>query len=282
MTVLKSLLSKLRTEAASAPLPRVAWAHAPALVYAIGDIHGCLDQLLALEALIAEDARGIEGEKYLVCLGDYVDRGPKSAQVIEHMLAPPPAGFGRICLRGNHEDMLLGAATGGVGIADWLYFGGEETMQSYGMPEQQAATLRGERRPPSCRRCRPTSRPSIRLPAVAAGGARNAGVASPMPACGPASRGAAAGRGPHVDPHRVSVVGCGFRRHRRPRPHADRRPQLAPTGSGSTPAASRPAGSPPAASPRRAAPLPRSPLAADPPAVNDGARWCRDRPPRLR
>ena len=49
----------------------------------------------------------MRGEKWLVTLGDYVDRGPDSAAVIEHLLAPPPAGFRRIRLRGNHEQMML-------------------------------------------------------------------------------------------------------------------------------------------------------------------------------
>lgn len=146
MTSFQSLLSKLRPAAARAPLPRVAWSRAPALVYAVGDIHGCLDQLLALEALVADDARSRGGDSFLVLLGDYVDRGPRSAQVIDHLLAAPPPGFARICLRGNHEDMMLRAVAGGIGIADWLSFGGEETMQSYGVAASHAAGLSGKPR----------------------------------------------------------------------------------------------------------------------------------------
>jgi serine/threonine protein phosphatase 1 len=146
MTVLTSLLSRLRPGAARVPLARVIWSHAPERVYAIGDVHGCLDQLRALEALIVEDARNSDGEKYLVLLGDYVDRGPKSAQVIDHLLAAPPAGFKRICLRGNHEDMMLRAATEGIGIPGWLSFGGEETMVSYGVPAHHAGLRSRHRR----------------------------------------------------------------------------------------------------------------------------------------
>lgn len=140
MKALTSLLERLRP-AARATRPRLSWSRAPSVVYAIGDVHGCLDQLRALEALIAEDARQVEGDKYLVLLGDYVDRGPKSAQVIDHLLAPPPPGFGRVCLRGNHEEMMLGAVAAGEGIGSWLSFGGEETMQSYGVPGDVAAAL---------------------------------------------------------------------------------------------------------------------------------------------
>lgn len=55
---------------------RIALPTWPAAVYAIGDVHGCLDQLAALEARIAEDGRNLEGEKWLVTVGDHVDRGP--------------------------------------------------------------------------------------------------------------------------------------------------------------------------------------------------------------
>ena len=58
-------------------------------VYAVGDVHGCLDLLLDLERAIAADAAELPGGKVIVMLGDYVDRGPASAQVIDHLLATP-------------------------------------------------------------------------------------------------------------------------------------------------------------------------------------------------
>jgi len=142
----RSLLSRFFPAPASAALPRLSWSRAPSVVYAIGDVHGCLDQLLALEALIAADAAGVEGDRYVIQLGDYTDRGPKSAQVIDHLMAPAPPGFERVCLRGNHDDMLLRAVTEGANISDWLAFGGEETMQSYGILPMQADWLRKGRR----------------------------------------------------------------------------------------------------------------------------------------
>jgi serine/threonine protein phosphatase 1 len=114
----------------------------PALLYAIGDVHGCLDQLRRLEAMIAADAAAVEGEKWLVMLGDYVDRGPASAGVLDHLLAPPPPGFRRICLKGNHETMLLQALAEGVAPAHWLEFGGAATLLSYGLDQAAVDELR--------------------------------------------------------------------------------------------------------------------------------------------
>ncbi len=115
----------------------------PAAIYAIGDIHGCLDELKALEASILEDARAIEGEKWLVTLGDYVDRGPASFGTVAHLMAPPPAGFRRVSLAGNHEQMLLDALANPQHLEGWLEFGGIETARSYGI----APALLEARRP---------------------------------------------------------------------------------------------------------------------------------------
>lgn len=112
----------------------------PAVIYAIGDIHGCLDELLQLERMIVEDAADVgEGERWLVTLGDYVDRGPNSAQVIGHLMSAPPAGFRRIALVGNHEQLLLDFLADPVANAQWMDFGGLETARSYGMRDRPVA-----------------------------------------------------------------------------------------------------------------------------------------------
>lgn len=116
----------------------------PAVVYAIGDVHGCLDALIALEERIVADAAGIEGRKLIVMLGDYVDRGPKSAAVVYHLIASPPAGFERICLRGNHDDAFL-AFLDGDPAGDWvLDHGAEQTFASYGL-DMEALAVDGAR-----------------------------------------------------------------------------------------------------------------------------------------
>jgi serine/threonine protein phosphatase 1 len=135
LDVLRTLFGRKRPDAATiAARARLAAAEWPAVVYAIGDVHGCLDELLLLERMIAEDAADVgDGERWLVTLGDYVDRGPHAAQVISHLMSVPPEGFRRIVLAGNHEQLLLDFLADPIVNAQWLDFGGLETAQSYGM-----------------------------------------------------------------------------------------------------------------------------------------------------
>jgi serine/threonine protein phosphatase 1 len=103
-------------------------------VYAVGDVHGCLDRLVALHWAIAADlaARPVR-DSVLVHLGDYIDRGPDSAGVIWLLagtVAPPVSR--RVDLKGNHEAMMmLALATGGRAASQWLDNGGEQTLESY-------------------------------------------------------------------------------------------------------------------------------------------------------
>lgn len=93
---------------------------------AIGDIHGCskaLDTLLDLVKPGSQDR--------LVTLGDYVDRGPDSAGVLERLIGLATTTQ-LIPLLGNHDQMMLEARTDAVVRADWLTAGGKQTLQSYG------------------------------------------------------------------------------------------------------------------------------------------------------
>jgi serine/threonine protein phosphatase 1 len=112
----------------------------PAVIYAVGDIHGCYDELLAIERQIVADAAGIAGEKWIVNLGDHVDRGPKSADVVEHLLREPPEGFTRVCLRGNHEQLMLDFVAEPAGVM-WLEQGGTATLRSYGIDIEREMSL---------------------------------------------------------------------------------------------------------------------------------------------
>ena len=134
--VVKRLLGLLASSkpADRGAAPRLKRDRQPARLYAIGDVHGCLDLLKRLEAQIVADAEGAPGDKVIVMLGDLVDRGPASAQVIDHMLARPPAGFQRICLLGNHEAMMLAFIRDPRRGAIWLENGGREALLSYGLP----------------------------------------------------------------------------------------------------------------------------------------------------
>ncbi|TKT69396.1 serine/threonine protein phosphatase [Aquamicrobium sp. LC103] len=113
------------------------------LVYAIGDVHGCLAELLSLEEKIVADARSFTGRKLMILLGDYVDRGPESARVISHLLHVAPEGFGRICLAGNHDIAMLDYLEGRLGLDIWLSMGGLPTLFSYGIdPDHLARVFR--------------------------------------------------------------------------------------------------------------------------------------------
>ncbi|KKB12018.1 hypothetical protein VE25_09550 [Devosia geojensis] len=122
------------------PRQRLASASWPAVVYAIGDVHGCLAQLRLLHDRIFEDARGIEGDKLIVCLGDYVDRGPDSSGVLDYLGKPLPQDFRRICLAGNHEVMMLSFLDNPVPESSWLQYGGVETLASYGIDVNRFVT----------------------------------------------------------------------------------------------------------------------------------------------
>lgn len=102
-------------------------------IYAIGDVHGRLDLLKALEEKIVQDAARLEGTKRIFMLGDYIDRGPASSQVLEHLMAKPPKGFSRVCLTGNHEAAMLDFVDGRLPLQFWLSIGGDATLSSYGI-----------------------------------------------------------------------------------------------------------------------------------------------------
>ena len=101
-------------------------------IYAIGDIHGRLDLLLRLHELIVVDAAGSHApRRVLVYIGDYIDRGPSSAGVLDLLLDRPLPGFEIVALIGNHEDTLLQFPDDiGVGPS-WLTYGGVQTLESY-------------------------------------------------------------------------------------------------------------------------------------------------------
>jgi len=101
-------------------------------IYAIGDIHGRLDLLTRLHALIAADAAAAAADRrVLVYVGDYVDRGPHSSGVIDLLLDSPLPGFEAVHLLGNHEDAMLRFPDDITVGPTWLYYGGVETLLSY-------------------------------------------------------------------------------------------------------------------------------------------------------
>lgn len=111
---------------------------APALeggrrLYCIGDIHGRLDLLRELHGRIERDADRFAGTKTLVYLGDYIDRGLQSREVIDELLDAPLADFETVHLLGNHEQTLLDFLQYPEHAIGWLNWGGRETLLSYGV-----------------------------------------------------------------------------------------------------------------------------------------------------
>lgn len=106
------------------------------LIYAVGDIHGCYDQLRQLlEKISADAAERADGRRVgLIFCGDYIDRGPASREVVDAMWwLKRHSPFELHCLKGNHEQVLLDYLDDPVAAADWMRFGGVETLRSYGV-----------------------------------------------------------------------------------------------------------------------------------------------------
>ena len=106
-------------------------------VYAIGDSHGCVDQLAALHQAILADCEGADAERRVVVyLGDYVDRGPDSRALIDLLIERPLAGFESVHIMGNHDEFLASFLNGQGDLGLWLYNGGDATLRSYGVDLQ--------------------------------------------------------------------------------------------------------------------------------------------------
>jgi len=98
-------------------------------LFAIGDIHGCFDSLKEL----VENKIQLNKKDKLVLLGDYIDRGDKSRDVIDYFICLQEKGFDIIPLTGNHELMLLEAFEDERNQPKWFLNGGCETLKSFGV-----------------------------------------------------------------------------------------------------------------------------------------------------
>lgn len=91
--------------------------------YAVGDVHGCACTLLALLNKL-----NLKEDDMVYFLGDYIDRGLDSKGVLDIVMNLPQA----VCLMGNHEEFMLEARTGRLGVAQqWFANGGEATLRSF-------------------------------------------------------------------------------------------------------------------------------------------------------
>ncbi len=96
-------------------------------LFAIGDIHGCLDLFKEL----VENKIQLQKDDKLILLGDYIDRGDKSKEVVDFIMELQENGFDLVTLMGNHEAMLLDAYENDKNISKWIQNGGNETLKSF-------------------------------------------------------------------------------------------------------------------------------------------------------
>ena len=100
-------------------------------IIAVGDLHGCSEPLLRILEKIDPSRKDL-----LIFIGDYVDRGPDSQRVVQALIDFSGSFPGCRFLKGNHEDMMLGALGFDACIHDintWMYNGGAHTLKSYGV-----------------------------------------------------------------------------------------------------------------------------------------------------
>jgi serine/threonine protein phosphatase 1 len=107
-------------------------------LFAIGDIHGCVDELAVMLKAIAP----IPGDT-VVFVGDYIDRGPAAREVVDLLLEFQTGPAKAVFLKGNHEDMLLSfmGLPGRYGDA-FMFNGGAPTLESYGIGEADLSATR--------------------------------------------------------------------------------------------------------------------------------------------
>jgi serine/threonine protein phosphatase 1 len=129
------MLSKLfasRTQIAAPAAPAVPDG---TIVWAVGDIHGRLDLLQPLvEAIVADIHASVATRKVVVFLGDYIDRGPDSRDVLR-LLSGLPAiqGVEWRFLKGNHEQAILGFLDDPSAGPKWCEYGGDNSLLSFGL-----------------------------------------------------------------------------------------------------------------------------------------------------
>lgn len=98
-------------------------------LFAIGDIHGCFDSLRTM----IEQKIKIRKEDKIILLGDYIDRGPQSKEVVDYIIDLQNSGFDLVPLIGNHEAMLLDTLNNNEYFSIWIQNGGTETLRSFGI-----------------------------------------------------------------------------------------------------------------------------------------------------
>jgi serine/threonine protein phosphatase 1 len=95
--------------------------------FAISDIHGCA----ATFKLLVEKVIGLSKSDKLFLLGDYIDRGPDSKEVLDYIRMMSENGYQVFPIKGNHEEMLIRAYESERFLDLWLLNGGGNTLESF-------------------------------------------------------------------------------------------------------------------------------------------------------
>lgn len=98
-------------------------------LFAIGDIHGCFE---SFKNLIENKIKLKKNDK-LILLGDYIDRGTQSKDVIDYINELQSKGYDIVTLMGNHEAMLIDAMENEKNLSKWIQNGGGKTLMSFGI-----------------------------------------------------------------------------------------------------------------------------------------------------
>lgn len=139
----KGVIESSRNSHIEAPRPRTPEG---IRIYAIGDIHGCLDLLDEVIARIDADmAERPASNATRVFLGDYVDRGPDSKRVLDRLISCCVAQP-TVCLMGNHEVFLGDFLENPDVLSVWRRYGGLETLRSYGLTPTRKTDVKEQRK----------------------------------------------------------------------------------------------------------------------------------------
>jgi serine/threonine protein phosphatase 1 len=110
------------------------------IIYAVGDIHGRRDLLEKLHDKILQDSLQSQSQnKIVVYMGDYIDRGRESKKTVDLLIENPLIDFQKIYIKGNHEIAMQSFIDSNGESAAWLIWGGDATLQSYGVPLRDAS-----------------------------------------------------------------------------------------------------------------------------------------------
>ena len=101
-------------------------------IFAIGDIHGCLKQLISLQKNILNTKNFKKDNDLLLYIGDYIDRGPHSKDVINQIIKLQKENIKSIFLMGNHEQVMIDFLFNKINnLKYWLNLGADQTFKSY-------------------------------------------------------------------------------------------------------------------------------------------------------